>query len=167
MSAGAVGVVEGEIGLMPEQQKGPSPELIFSLFNAYQQSAVLKGAIELELFTAIAEGNTSVKALAQRCKASERGIRILADYLTVLGLLTKTSNTYGLTPDSATFLDKRSRAYVGRAADFLLSPYLTKGFSDVAAMVRKGGTIIPNDGAIGTENPVWIDFARGMAPLMM
>src|SRR5581483_198156 len=74
---------------------------------------------------------------------------------------------YGLTPDSAMFLDKRSRAYMGAAARFLLSPELMSGFSDVAAVVRKGGTVIPENGAVSIENPVWIDFARGMAPLMM
>src|SRR5436305_3355782 len=105
-----------------QKQKGPSPELIFGLMGAYQQSAVLKGAIDLELFTAVAEGNATVAAIAQRCKASERGTRIIADFLTVIGLLTKKDSQYSLTPDTATFLDKRKPSYIGDAARFLLAP---------------------------------------------
>ena len=102
--------------MQQQEQQHPSPESIFNCLNAYQQSACLKGAIDLEFFTAVAEGNTSVSALAKRCAASERGIRILADYLTVLGLLTKKDGAYGLTIDTATFLDKHSPAYIGGAA---------------------------------------------------
>jgi ubiquinone/menaquinone biosynthesis C-methylase UbiE len=152
---------------MSQPASQPSPELIFNYFNAYQQSAALKGAINLELFTAIAEGNSSVTAVAQRCKSSERGTRILLDYLTVMGLLTKKGSAYNLTADSAMFLDKHSPAYVGTAARFLLSPELTNGFDDIAGAVRKGGTTVSNDGNIAAENPIWVDFARGMAPLMM
>jgi len=151
---------------MPSQ-KGPSPEIIFELINSYQKSAALKGAIDLELFTAIAEGNTTAKALAERTKASERGIRILADYLTVAGLLSKSGTSYALTPDSATFLDKHSPAYIGSIGQFMMAPGVMKGFSDIAATVRKGGTIVENSGTVGEENPVWVDFARGMAPMMM
>jgi ubiquinone/menaquinone biosynthesis C-methylase UbiE len=145
----------------------PNPEIIFNMMNAYQQSGALKGAIELDIFTAIAEGNSSAAAIAQRCKASERGTRILLDYLTVAGLLTKKAGIYALTPDTALFLDKRSPAYLGTATQFLLSPDFTKAFSDIAGVVRKGGTLMPSNGTVAFENPVWVDFARGMAPLMM
>ena len=82
----------------------PSPEIIFDTFNAYQKTASLKAAIELDIFTAIGEGNRTAKALATRCKASERGVRILCDYLVVNGFLTKESSEYGLSPVSAAFL---------------------------------------------------------------
>jgi SAM-dependent methyltransferase len=149
------------------EQKPPNPEVIFNAMAAYQHSAVLKGALDLEFFTAIAEGNTTVHEIAQRCKASERGTRILADYLTVMGLLTKTEGKYGLTPASAMFLDKRKPSYLGTAAQFMMAPDLTKGFVDIAGAVRKGGTVVPNEGTIAAENPLWVDFARGMMPLMM
>ena len=40
-------------GFAESQQ--PSPELFFETLNAYQRTQSLKGAIELDLFTAIAE----------------------------------------------------------------------------------------------------------------
>jgi ubiquinone/menaquinone biosynthesis C-methylase UbiE len=144
----------------------PSPELFFETMNAYQRTAALKAAIELDLFTAIGEGAHTVEALAQRCEASVRGIRILCDYLVVIGFLTKDENRYVLTPDSAAFLDRRSPSYIATAATFLASPMLTEGFDDVAAVVRKGGTVISEEGSLEPEHPVWVEFARAMAPLM-
>jgi cyclopropane fatty-acyl-phospholipid synthase-like methyltransferase len=63
------------------------------------------------------------------------------------------------------FLDKHSLAYVGVATEFLLSPMLTGGFDDLAAAVRKGGTAASEDGTIAPEHPLWVKFARAMAPL--
>jgi ubiquinone/menaquinone biosynthesis C-methylase UbiE len=43
---------------------------------------------------------------------------------------------------------------------------LTEGAKHMADAVRKGGTVMENDGTVGAENPVWVKFARGMAPMM-
>jgi len=67
----------------------PSPELFFDTIFAHQKTAALKSAIELEVFTAIGEGARTAAAVAARVKAPERGIRILCDYMTTLGFLTK------------------------------------------------------------------------------
>ena len=62
----------------------PSPALIFETLHAYQRSGALHAAIELDLFTAIAEGNTSARMIAERIVASVKGTRVLCDYLTVM-----------------------------------------------------------------------------------
>src|SRR5438309_2247954 len=100
----------------------PTPQLFFDTATAYQRPAALKAAIELGLFAHIgaAEGGKSAREIAAASSASERGVRILCDYLTILGFLTKRGDRYALTPDSAKFLDKNSRAYVGGAIDFLM-----------------------------------------------
>src|SRR5258708_39392728 len=102
----------------------PSADLVFDTLFAYQRSAALKSAIELDLFTAIDEGAHTAAAVAKRSGASERGARILCDYLTVLGLLQKSDGTYQLTSESAAFLSQRSPAYLGTTAKFLLLPEL-------------------------------------------
>lgn len=144
----------------------PSPQLFFQTINAHQRTEALKAAIELEVFTSIGEGNTTAAQIAKRVNASERGTRILCDFLTIHGMLTKQGDQYGLTLDSATFLDKRSPAYLGGAVEFLCSPMLTEGSKHIAEAVRKGGTAMENDGTIGPDNPVWVKFARGMAGMM-
>src|ERR1700687_435093 len=78
------------------QPRPPSPAIIFDTLNAYVRTAALRGAIELDLFTAIGDGNTSTSAIAKRIQASEKGTRVLCDCLTVIGLLTKDDHQYGL-----------------------------------------------------------------------
>lgn len=145
----------------------PNPARIFQTFNAFQQSAALKAAIELDIFTAIGEGRTMVPQIARHAKASERGIRILCDYLTVMGFLAKNSTEYSLAPDAAMFLDRRSPAYTGTAVRFLNAPEIMRAYDDLADAVRKGGTTMSEDGMVTPENPLWVEFARSMAPLMM
>jgi SAM-dependent methyltransferase len=36
----------------------------------------------------------------------------------------------------------------------------------LADAVRKGGTVMEDEGTVSKENPLWVNFARGMAPLM-
>lgn len=144
----------------------PSPQLFFQTINAHQRTEALKGAIELEVFTAIGEGNTTAAQLAKRCGTSEKGMRILCDYLTIMEMLTKQGDQYALTLDSATFLDKRSPAYLGGTVEFLCSPMLTDGAKHIAEAVRKGGTVMENEGTIGPENPVWVKFAQAMGAMM-
>jgi|SRR5215217_425907 len=144
----------------------PSPQLFFQTINAYQRTEALKAAIELEIFTAVAEGKITVPEIAQRCGAAERGVRILCDYLCIMGFLNKDKVRYSLTPDSAFFLDKRSPTYLGGMTEFILSPELAAGFDDLTAAVKKGGTVIPDEGMVGPENPIWVKFARAMGVMM-
>src|SRR5690349_20018029 len=134
----------------------PNPAIIWETVQAYQRSAALKGAVELELFTAIGEGAQTVPAIAARCNASERGIRILCDYLAIHGLLTKQNGVYGLTTDSAAFLDKRSPAYLDGIVGFINSQGVTSVFDNVADLVRRGTTILDGKGTMDADDPVWI-----------
>jgi hypothetical protein len=112
----------------------PNPELIFDAINAYQKTYALKGAIELEVFTHIGDGATSAEEIALRASADARAMRILCDFLVIQGLLTKTDGAYGLTQDSAIFLNKRSPAYMGSVGKFLINDDLMGSFKDVAAL---------------------------------
>jgi SAM-dependent methyltransferase len=149
-----------------ETKPEPSPKLFFDTVSAYQRTAAIRTAIELDFFTAIGEAPVTAAGIAQRIKASERGTRILADYLTILGFLAKSGERYALTPDSALFLDRNSPAYVGATVQFLLAPQLTRAFDDLVGAVRKGGTAQSELGTLAPEHPVWIEFARSMGPVM-
>ena len=147
---------------MPPQQ--PTPERFFNLMNAHQQTEALKAAVELEVFTAIAEGNTTAAAIANRCKAAERGIRTLCNFLTIHGLLTKDGTQYGLASDAAVFLNRKSPAYMGGAIEFTLNPHLREAFGKLTEAVRRGGTAM-GEGSTVAENPDWVTFARAMMPM--
>src|SRR6185312_5923617 len=151
---------------MPTHPEPPNPALIFDTLLAYQRSAALRAAIELDLFRAIGEGSTDVKSLATRCKASERGIRILCDYLAIIGLLQKENGQYRHTPTSATFLDPASPACLAAASQFLGNSTMSEPCLRLAEIVRKGTTVLPGDGSVAPENPIWVEFAHSMVPLM-
>jgi hypothetical protein len=145
---------------------GPTPVLFFDTINGYQRTEALRTAIELGLFAAVAAGNATAAEIARTCAAAPRGVRILADYLTVLGFLRKQGERYGLTPEADAFLNPASPAYLGGAVEFLLTAQLREGFRLLTAAVRRGGTALPAEGTVSHDNPVWVEFARVMAPVM-
>lgn len=143
----------------------PSPELLFATLTAYQRAFALKAGIELDLFTAIAEGATDPASLGKRVNAAERGVRILADYLTIEGFLRKENGKYSLTPDSAVFLDKRSPAYMGGMSHFLTSEQNIGNMWVLTDSVRKGGTASNIGDNSKPEDGRWVNFARSMGAM--
>jgi hypothetical protein len=43
------------------QHRPPTPERFFNAINAYQQTEAMRAAVELEVFTAIAEGSVRLR----------------------------------------------------------------------------------------------------------
>jgi hypothetical protein len=146
-------------------QQQATPERFFNAINAHELTEAMKAAVELEIFTAIAEGNTTSATIAKRCNAAERGVRILCDFLTIHAFLTKEGAHYGLAPDSALFLNRHSPAYIGAATEFLLTPRMREGHTRLTEAVRRGGTAL-DQGTLEPENPVWVKFAQAMMPLL-
>jgi tRNA A58 N-methylase Trm61 len=158
--------MEGKNMATPTGAAKPSPTLVYQTLNGYQGTAALRAGIDLDVFTAIGEGVDTVAALATRCKAAERGIRILCDYLTILGFLTKHDGRYALTPDSAMFLDRRSPVSMASTSGFLTLPGVVAAFMNLADGIRSGRPVLEGEGSISAENPIWVEFARSMAPMM-
>jgi 2-polyprenyl-3-methyl-5-hydroxy-6-metoxy-1,4-benzoquinol methylase len=144
-----------------------SPELFWQTITAFQRSAAMKAAIELDVFTKIGEGNKTAQAIADSCRAAERGIRILCDSLTVMQFLTKENGQYGLNEMSAAFLSRKSPTFIGDTVNFIMSPMQRRGFDDLTDAVRHGGSRVADDGSLDPESPMWVTFARSMVPMMI
>jgi O-methyltransferase domain/Dimerisation domain len=144
----------------------PNPGLVFEMLNAHQRTAALKAAIELDLFRAVGDGPGDTASIARQCAASERGIRILCDFLVITGVLAKDGGHYKHTPSSAAFLDPRSPACMASVAQFLGNPANMKPFEDFTAVVRAGRTSLAGDGSVEPENPIWVQFAETMPPMV-
>ncbi len=142
-----------------------TPERIFETLNAYHKTAALKAAIELDVFSAIADGATMHVSIAKRCQSSERGIRILCDYLTINGFLHKNGQEYSLADDSAVFLNRRSPAYMGAAANFLALPEMINLYQDLTAIVRAGTSLKGEQSTAEPDSSKWVEFARSMSNL--
>ena len=126
----------------------PSPTLVFETLTAYQRTAALRTAIDLDLFRAIGEGPGDVATLAARCAASVRGIRILCDYLTVIELLRKEDGRYVHSATSRAFLDPRSPACIASIAQFLGNPELYEPYRRLTEIVRSGRTVLAGEGTL-------------------
>jgi SAM-dependent methyltransferase len=144
----------------------PNPRVVFEMVNAHQQTAALKAAIELDIFRAVGTGPGDVASIARQCSASERGTRILCDYLVIHGVLAKQDGKYKHTPSSALFLDPNSPACMASVAEFLSNPQMNESYNHLADVVRNGRTVLPGDGSVEPDNPVWVEFAEKMAPMM-
>ena len=143
-----------------------SPVAFVEAALAYQKTAAIKAAIDLDLFTLIGAGADTAEALAEKIGAPIRGLRILCDYLTVQGFLEKSVARYAATPSSRAFLDRRSRSFMGSIVDFHAAPEMCELFlGDPVAYVRNGGAV--GLGSVAPDHPVWAKFARAMMPVML
>src|SRR5262245_50571181 len=137
----------------------PNMMAVWDAFTGYQRTGALKAAIELDVFTEIAAGTNTIDALAEKCGAAPRGLRALLGRLVADELVARVGDHYELTPTASTFLDRNGPGYVGSAITFIGSAKITECFARLTDAVRKGGTAVPDDGTLSTEDPVWIDFA--------
>jgi len=149
----------------PSTAGRPTPERIFNALNAYQQTAALRTAIELDVFSAIGAGANTAAALAAKTGASEKGARVLCDYLTIQGFLAKEQGRYALTQESAIFLDRKSPACLASMAGFLGTERARSIFESLTLAVRNGGSVWSEGDNTKPNDEFWVAFARSMAPL--
>ena len=139
-----------------------NPGRVHRALTSYQLPMAMKGALELDLFTWIGGGAATAGEIARLCQGTEKGVRVLCDYLTVNGFLTKESGRYGLAPDTGPLLDRNSPSYMGSVAGFFTHPVMIAKYADVAALVRNGGAV---DHTLEPNEAIWVEFARRMAPM--
>jgi hypothetical protein len=144
----------------------PTPAIVFETLTAYHRTAALRAAIELDLFRAVGEGPATATVLAQRCDAALRGIRILCDYMVIIGILTKEGDVYSHTASSAAFLDPRSPSCLASIASFLGDMEIITASQSLSSIVRQGRSSLPGDGTVEPNNPLWVEFARSMSSMM-
>jgi len=125
----------------PSTANRPTPERIFNTLNAFEQTAALRTAIELDVFTAIGAGANTPAAIAAKTGAAEKGARALCDYLTIHGFLNKDQGKYALTQESAIFLDRKSPACLASMTGFLGTERARSIFDSLTLAVRNGGSV--------------------------
>ena len=117
---------------------------ILDLMMGLWKAGALKAAIELDFFTSIDSGNTTVAEIARTAQASERGTASLLNALCALGLLSKTDEHYALSPEARTYLAHTSPLFVEDLIYGLVSPWEWQAFGHLADAVKSGkATIYP------------------------
>lgn len=115
---------------MTPDATSPTPDHILALGLAFWQSKALLSAVELGLFTALADGPLTAEQLRRRLELHPRAMPDFADALLALGLLQREGEgpaaAYSNTAATQAFLDRREPAYVGgwlEMANARLYPY--------------------------------------------
>jgi hypothetical protein len=90
------------------------PERILNLSYAFWHSKVLFAAVELDVFTQLAEGPLDLETLTSRTGICNRGARDFFDALVALGLLDRDSaGRYSNVPESERYLVRNKADYLG------------------------------------------------------
>lgn len=92
---------------------GPSPEHILKIGTGFWASKTLLSAVELEVFTHLAQRPGTVDDLQTRLGLHPRSARDFLDTLVALGFLQRAAGVYANTTDTGLFLDKKKPSYIG------------------------------------------------------
>ncbi len=112
-----------------------NPDLVYDLFWGIFKPQLIRLALQLDVFTSLATGQTTAEQIAQSCHCDTFGMKSLLDYLCSLQVLECHGSIYTLTPTAATFLVKGRQAYVG---DMILH-YTDKAlFDKIQRSLRSG-----------------------------
>ena len=90
-----------------------SPAKIMELGMAFWGSKTLLSAVELGLFTALADGPLDASQLTRRLQLHPRSARDFFDALVALGMLKRTGTRYANTAETGRFLDRNKPSYMG------------------------------------------------------
>src|SRR5690349_8220561 len=96
---------------------GPTPERIAQIAWGFAPAHALASAVDLRLFTHVAEGRTTLPELQAATGASGRGLGMLVNSMVGLGFLSRSGAgekaRYALTPEAEVFLVEGRPGYYG------------------------------------------------------
>ena len=108
-----------------------SPDHILQIGFGFWASKTLLSAVELELFSRLADGPKTGAELQGAMGLHPRGTCDFLDTLVALGLLQRDgageTGKYGNTPSTALFLVKRSPQYIGGILEWRTHGYIGSG----------------------------------------
>ncbi len=90
-----------------------TPEKIMQLGLGFWGSKTFLSAVELGLFTELANGPLSAEQLTERLELNSRSARDFFDALVALGMLERQDGLYRNTPEASQFLVKNKLGYIG------------------------------------------------------
>jgi SAM-dependent methyltransferase len=147
-----------------------SPDAILQLGFGFWGSKVLLSAVELGVFTALAETSADLETLRSRLGLHPRPARDFLDALVALGMLQRQDGRYANTPATEAFLDRAKPAYLGGILE-MVNARLFRFWAELTEGLRTG---VPQNetktgGSFFTElyaDPARLrEFARAMTAL--
>lgn len=89
-----------------------TPEAILEMARGFQPACVLAAAADLDVFDLLRDQPLCAEEIADRLESNSRGVTILLDALTALGVLDKQEGRYALPPGADEFLTSTGRRSV-------------------------------------------------------
>ena len=121
---------------------------IMQLGHAFLGAKTLLSAVELGVFTVLAEGPLDLDALRKRIGIDKRGARDFLDALVALGMLERQDGRYANSADTNLYLDRNKPTYVGR----LLESFNARHFSIWGSLTTALRTGEPQSGPRANGN---------------
>jgi SAM-dependent methyltransferase len=149
-----------------------SPDAILQLGFGFWGSKVLLSAVELGVFTALAETSADLETLRSRLGLHQRSARDFLDALVALGMLERTDGRYANTPATDAFLDRAKPSYLGGIME-MTNARLFRFWADLTEGLRTGqpqnetktgGSFFPE---LYADPARLREFARAMTALSM
>lgn len=132
-----------------------TPDPLIQISSGLWAAGLLKSAVELQVFDALAHGEQEAATLSQALGAQAEPLRILLDALVALGFIEARPQGYGLTPVSAEFLVSSKPTYLGPfVAEILTTPGLFDLYKDYRRVVTEGYRINPWEYATGSNERI-------------
>jgi hypothetical protein len=114
-----------------------TPDAIMDLGFGYWGSKTLLSAVELGLFTELAQGPLSVDEIRSRLNLHRRGARDFLDALVALGMLSREDGKYGNTSVTDFYLDRAKPMYIGGMLE-MMSGRLFRFWADLTEGLKTG-----------------------------
>ena len=127
----------------------PSAAHLQQLALAHRSSMVLFAASELDVFTNISLGHTTVDALAAASGAQSEPLRMVLDWCVADGTLTSDGTHYQNTPATAAYLVKGQPAYAANGLKYAQDLYPAWG--GLTGLVRTGRPAIDPETILGDD----------------
>jgi SAM-dependent methyltransferase len=128
------------------------------------ETGTLPAGVALDIFTLLGTDTLSGKTMAKKIGMEQRGVILLLNALTALGLLVKKKDTYANTPESARFLSKASSEYIGYMIRH--HHHLAPSWVSLDTALAQGGGPIQEAASVSAEE--WREsFLMGMFNMAM
>ena len=144
-----------------------NPNTIREFASSFQKSRILLTGFELDLFTNIDEAGSINQQIANKLQLDANACERLLNALVSLGFLTKQTQLFFNTPESFSFLSKKSPGYLG---GLMHSNHLWNTWSNLTKVIKTGSSADPSE--INKRGEEWLfpfisamhDRAKKQAP---
>ncbi len=114
-----------------------TPERIMQFAWGFAPTLIIQAAVQHRVFDLLDESPKTIKELAKKSRASERGLTGIANALVAFNFLSRQGERYKLTPESAAFLVSTKPAFLGALYNHM-SLQIMPRWLELSAVVRTG-----------------------------